>query len=217
MNWEILPGILIAVFAVIGSLIAFRKRGKAGHQKREELHQHLKGMGIQASLAERNNEKEGISISRASGRRSEGLITVENSNIDSINVISVSSQYGTNYFLDYLVKSPKLEEKETIKKVKLVKKKSSPLRGKVVDIEWKGTNPLAQRLNFDYRLEDMLIANLFKGSIEIVPEPKWGYTCIRTAYFLPVPDLFKAIDLIAKNIRTEYGHSKGKKFANVSH
>ena len=210
MNWEIIPGILIAIFAIIGSVIAFRKRDKAGPQKREKLYQHLKGTGIQVSLAERNDQKEKICLGRSSERKSEGLIIIKNTDIDFINVIGASSQYSTQYFLDYLVESPRLEGKESIKKVKLVRKKSPPLWGKVTHIEWKGTNPLAQRLNVNYRLEDILMLNSFKGSIEIVPDPNWGYTRIRTAYFLPPPALFKAIDLIAKDIRLEYGVRKAR-------
>jgi len=210
LNWEIIPGILIAIFAIIGSVIAFRKRDKAGPQKREKLYQHLKGTGIQVSLAERNDQKEKIGLGRASGRKSEGLIIIENTNIDFINVIGVSSQYGTQYFLDYLVESPRLQGKEAAKKVKLEKKKSPPLWGKVTHIAWKGTNPLAQRLNVNYRLEDILMLNSFKGGIEIAPDPDWGYTRIRTTYFLPAPDLFKAIDLIAKDIRLEYGVRKAR-------
>ena len=210
MDWGISPGILMAILAVVGLVIALRKRGKAGPQKREEFYQHLKGMGIRASLAERNDQRERIGVGHATGRRSEGLITLETSNIDFINVISVSSQSGIQYFLDYLVESPRLEGEGAAKKVKLEKKKSPPLWGKVVHIWWKGTNPLAERLNVNYRLEDMLMLNSFKGGIEIVPDPNWGYTRIRTTYFLPALDLFKAIDLIAKDIRLEYGVRKAK-------
>ena len=214
MDWDFIPGILMAIFAIVALVIALRKKGKTA-PKQEELYQHLKGIGIQASPAESNGQKEKIGVSRFSGRKSEGLIMVENSNIDFINVISVSSQFGTQYFLDYLVESPRLEGNEAAKKVRLVKKKSPPLWGKVVDIQWKGTNPLAQRLDFDYRLEDMLMSNPFKGGIEIVPELKWGYTRIRTSYSLPVPNLFKAIDLIAQDIRLEYGYSKDKRADRV--
>ena len=214
MDWDFVPGILMAIFAIVASVIAFRKRGKTA-PKQEELCQHLKEIGIQASPAEGNNQVEKIGISRFSGQKSEGLIMLETTNIDFINVISVSSQYGTQYFLDYLVESHRLEENEVAKKVKLLKKKSSFLWGKVIDIQWKGPNPLAQRLNFDYRLEDMLVPNPFKGSIEIVTEPKWGYTRIRTSYFLPAPNLFKAIDLIAQDIRLEYGYSKDRRADRV--
>ena len=208
LDWQIISVILLAISGIAGLVIALRQRGKTGRKKREDFCQHLKEIRIQSSPVERNDQKEKIGI--GTGQRSEGLVLVENANIDFINVISVSSQYGTNYFLDYLVESPKLEGKEAAKKVKLVKKKNQPLWGQVVDIAWKGTTPLTQRLNSDYRLEDMLMADSFKGSIEIIPEPKWQYTRIRTTYFLPTPDLFKAMDLIAKDIRLEYGYSKGR-------
>ena len=208
MDWQIISIILLAISGIAGLAIALRQRGKAGPKKREEFCQHLKEMKIQASPMERNEQKE--KIGRGAGQRSEGLVLVENANIDFINIISVSTQYGTNYFLDYLVESPRLEGKEAAKKVKLMKKKSQALWGQVIGITWEGTNPLTQRLNSDYRLEDMLMSDSFKGSIEITPEPKWQYTRIRTTYFLPTPDLFRAMNLIAKYIRLECGYSKGR-------
>ena len=134
MDWGISPGILMAILAVVGLVIALRKRGKAGPQKRDELYQHLKGTGIRASLAERNDQKEKIGLGNATGKRSEGLIIIKDTDMDFINVVGVSSQYGTQYFLDYLVESPRLEGEGAAKKVKLEKKKSPPLWGKVVHL-----------------------------------------------------------------------------------
>jgi hypothetical protein len=209
MDWsQFISSILIAVFAIVGTIIALRKRKKSGPQKREEIHQHFRGLGLQVSSAERDDQKDKSDIGRGTGQKSEGLITLENSNIDFINIISIASQYGVNYFLDYLVESPRLEGKKSPGKIRLKKKKDRLFRGKVIGIEWKGASPLAQRLNFDYRLEDMLTINSFKGDIEIVPETKWRYTRVRTQYFLPTRDLFTAIDLIARDIRLEYGQRR---------
>jgi len=209
MDWaQFISSILIAVFAIVGTVIAIRRRKKSGPEKREEFYQHLKGLGIQASLVERNDQREKIGISRGTGQKSEGFIMLGNSNIDFINIISIASQYGVNYFLDYLIESPRLEGKKSWGKIRLKKKKDRLFRGKVVGIEWRGASPLTQRLNFDYRLEGMLLATSFKGNIELVLEPKWKYTRIRTQYFLLTRDLFTAIDLIARDIRLEYGRRR---------
>jgi hypothetical protein len=88
------------------------------------------------------------------------------------------------------------------KKIKLSKKKSPPLWGKVVDVEWRGKNPLVRGLNLDYRLKDRLLQASFKGNIEVVPEPKQGHVRMRTGYFMPSPDLFEALDLVAGHIHS---------------
>ncbi len=87
----------------------------------------------------------------------------------------------------------------------MVRKKSPAIWGKVVDIEWKGDGYLSQQLNLDYRLKDILLQSelkKLKGNIEISPEPKYEYIRVRTAYLLPSPDLFEAIDIIAKYIKS---------------
>ena len=202
MDWSSILSVIVVALVVVGLPLALRKRKKVGHLKREELCQHLKEIGIEASLVEKGDDKEKIGLSRASGQKSEGIIRIEGKNIDSINVIGVTSQYGTNYFIDYLVKTPNIIGKRTFKKTRLIRKKNSPFGGKVVAIGWKGDESLAQSLNFDYRLSDRLQQNDFKGSIELIPEPKHGYSRIRTSYLDLSPELVKAMDIIAKHIKS---------------
>lgn len=205
MDWESIISLIIALLVVIALPLALRRRKKASAQKREELYQHLKEIGVKASLVEEGNEREKIGLSRTSGQRSEGIIALQDKNIDSINIISVASQYGTNYFLDYLVKSSNITASRTVKKTRLTVKKSLFLWGKVVAMEWKGDKSLAQSLNFDYRLKDILLqrdVTGLKGSIGILPEPKHGYTRIRTGHSLPSPEIFEALDIVAKHIKS---------------
>jgi len=205
MDLESIISLIIALLVVIALPSVFRRKKKAGSQKREELWQHLKEIGVKASLVEKDSEKEKIGLSRISGQKLEGIIELKDRNIDSINIISVTtSQYGTRYFLDYLVKSPNITANRILKKTRLIKKKSPPLWGKIVAIEWKGDKSLAQSLNFDYGLEDKLLQSDLKalrGSVWIFPEPKQGYARIRTAYALPPPETFEALDIIARHIK----------------
>jgi len=205
MDWESIISLIIALLVVIALPLALRRRKKASAQKREELYQHLKEIGVKASLVEEGNEREKIGLSRTSGQRSEGIIALQDKNIDSINIISVASQYGTNYFLDYLVKSSNITANRILKKTRLTVKKSLFLWGKVVAMEWKGDKSLTQSLNFDYRLKDRLLqrdVTGLKGSIGIFPEPKHGYTRIRTGHSLPSPEIFEALDIVAKHIKS---------------
>jgi len=205
MDLESIISLIIALLVVIALPLAFRRRKKASTQKREELYQHLKEIGVKASLVGKGNEREKIGLSRTSGQKSEGIIALQNKNIDSINIISAASQYGTSYFLDYLVKSSNITANRTVKKTKLTIKKSLILWGKVVAMEWKGDKSLAQSLNFDYRLKDRLLqrdVTGLRGSIGIFPEPKHGYTRIKTSYSLPSPEVFDALDIIARHIKS---------------
>jgi hypothetical protein len=144
MEWSSIVGILFAVLMAIGLPLALRKRKKAGPQRREELYQHLRKMGVEATLVERGADEEKVGVSRASGQRAEGIIQLRRQNIDSVKVVSVASQYAVKYFVDYLVKGPNITEKRPLKKTRSVRGKSSALWGKVVAIEWKGDESLAR-------------------------------------------------------------------------
>lgn len=198
---------VVSVFLVVVSLILlFRNRmRKEGAKKVEELSRHLRALGMEVSLVEKGDGREKIGLARASGQNSEGLIELEDRNIDSINVVSVSTQYGTRYFIDYLVKGSNIMGERILKKTRLTKKKSPPLWGKVVAIKWGGDDSLAQSLNLDYSLEDKLLRadmNAFKGNIGIFPEPKHGYARIRTDYSLPSAEIFEALSSIARHIES---------------
>ncbi len=211
-DWSNLLGFLFAALVASG-ILTLRKRKKSSPQKGEELCQHLQEIGVKAYVGEglvpsqSGGEQEKIGLKRSSSKKSMGIIELKDKNIDSINVIGVASQYGTgtNYFIDYLVKNPNIAGKQKLKKTGLVTKKSSPLWGKVVAIEWKGDESLAESLNFDYSLEDKLLQSDLKdlkGSIWIFPEPKHGYARIRTDYFLPAAEAFEAMNIIAKHVKS---------------
>lgn len=206
MEWaSILPGIIAALTAAIGLPIALRKRKKSGPQNVEQFFHHLQEMGVKASLLERGAEEAKVGLSRASGQRSEGVIKIEGRNIDYINVISVTSQYGVRYFLDNLVKISNWTSRKNRKKTRMIKRRSSSMWGKVAHIEWKGDDYLARELNHDYQLTDTLLQSELgrsRGSISIAPEPKHEYARVRTDYLLPSPDLFEAIDTVARYIKS---------------
>jgi len=207
MEWvNILSGLIAALVLTIGLPLALRKRKKSGPQNVEQLLHHLQEIGVKASLAEKGVDEEKVGASRSFMRRSESVIKIEGRNIDYINVSSVASQYGVNYFLDYLVRSPSQLRQKRQKKTRMVRKKSPAIWGRVVDIEWKGDVYLSQQLNLDYRLKDILLQTEpkeLKSNIVIFPEPKYEYARVRTAYLLPSSDLFEAIDIIAKYIKSE--------------
>ena len=204
MDWSnILGSIAAALAALVFVPLLMRMRKKGAGQNVAEFLNHLQSMGVRAYLVEKGVEQERIVVSRASGQRSEGLVRIEGRNIDYINVLSVAGQQGVRYFLDYLVQSPGWPGTRKRKKTKMVRQRSSPFRGKVIGVQWKGDDYLSRELNFDYSLSDKLLrTELDKlGDISIFPETKHDYARIRTAYLLPSADLFEAIGLIGGHIK----------------
>ncbi|HUS04550.1 MAG TPA: hypothetical protein VMY79_03400 [Dehalococcoidia bacterium] len=205
MDWSSALSIIVGILLVIGLPLAFRKRKKVGPQKSEEFCQHLQKIGIKAYLVQMRDNREKIGQTRSSGEKSMGIIELKDRNIDSINVTGVTSQYGTHYFINYLVRNPNMVEKRKLKKTRLVSRKSSRLWGKVVAIEWKGDESLSRSLDFDYGLENKLLCSELKdltASISIFPEPKHEYARIRTAYFLPSSEAFETIGMIARHVKS---------------
>ncbi len=207
MDWSNIFPILFALLLAVGLPLAFRSLKKGGQNKVDELYQHLQGIGVKASVLEKDASQEKTKRKRSWGQRLVGTIKLTDYNIDSIDVIGVASQYGVNYYLDFLVNRPSFIGGSKKKKTKMNTKKSSLFKGKVVDIEWKGDDFLAQKLNFDYGLKDKLLQadlSTLKGGISIYYEPKRDYARIRTNYFLPTPDLFEATDMIANHVKSWY-------------
>lgn len=207
MDWSNILPILFALLLAVGLPLAFRSLKKGGQNKVDELYQHLQGIGVKASVLEKDASQKKTKRKRFLGQGAVGTIKLTDYNIDSINVIGVASQYGANYYLDFLVNRPSFMGGSKKKKTKMSTKKSSLFKGKVVDIEWKGDDFLAQKLNFDYGLKDKLLQadlSALKGGISIYYEPKHEYARIRTAYFLLPPDLFEGIDIIADHVRSWY-------------
>jgi hypothetical protein len=205
-DWSNIIGVLLfLIVATVLPLILRRRKKEVRTKKVEELYRHLRALGVGVSRVEKGDEREKMWLARASGQKSEGLIELEGRNIDSINVLSMSTQYGTRYSIEYLVQASNIVTERVLKKTTLTRKQSPPLWGKVVAIDWKGDASLAQSLKLDYSLEDRLLradVNAFKGTIRIFPEPKHGYARIRTDYFLPSAEMFEAISSIARHIKS---------------
>jgi len=204
MGWDSIATIVFGLLMVIGIPLALRSLKRGGQNKLDELCQHLHGIGVGASTLERDTSQRKLGQRRSWGQTLVGTIKLTDRNIDSINVIGVATQYGVNYFLDHLVKCHSSIGRQNKKKTKMTRKKSSVLSRNVIDIEWKGDNSLAWKLNFDYQLKYKLLQAPPKGSIAIFPEPKYENARIRTSYFLPTPDLLEAMDIIAAHVKSWY-------------
>ncbi len=196
----------IPLFLFLILPIILKKLKKTTASDIDELYHHLQGIGIKASIAEMGNDKCKIGLGgRFSGQKSAGLIELRNKNVDLLNVVVASNQYGKDYYIDYLVKNSTMAGHRMPRKTKLVRRKNSLLWGRTVDFEWKGDSILAETLNSDYRIKERLLQGEFesiKGNIWIYPEPKYGYFRIRSSFFLPPYQVFEAIDTVAKHLKS---------------
>jgi len=200
---KILPAIIVFLTAFLIPFL-LSKLKKKGDKKPKEFSHSLLEIGVEFVELDEGSEQAKFRRKLSLGLKSEGIFALKKSNIDFINVISASSQYGVNYFIEYLVKSTFGIREKPLRKTKMVMKKRSLFGGEVVDVIWKGDQYLAQKLNLDYDLKHKFMQadiNTFKGGILIIPEPKHGYIRIKTNFNLPSAEMFYAIDTLAGHMR----------------
>ncbi len=205
MEWgKLIPAIIAIVTAFVLPII-FSKKNKEGAKKKKDYSINLAEFGIKFEKIEKDDERISFVKKLSWGQKAEGIFAVKGKNIDYIFLISVASQYGTNYSLEFIVKNKFNLRDEPIKNTRMKLKKDSLISKKYVDILWIGDMYLAQKLNMDYDLKYKLlhrVVNEQKINLRIVPDKKRGYTRIRTN-FVPFSDDFVAsIDSIAGHIKT---------------
>lgn len=205
MDAETLLPISMALSALIGIPIAVYTRKRVAPKKEVELQDHLRNIGIKTAPLENDNEQVKLGSKFSLGEKTSIILEVRDRNFDAIAIRSVSGQYGTQYYIEYILKTISGISIVDPKKTRLHRKRSSLLWGSLVDIEWKGDPYLSQRLNLDYQLKYKImhdLSNKSMESIQIIPEPKQGYTKITTKYELPAIEVIEVIDNIAKHVKS---------------
>ena len=204
MDIDTLLTLGLALAAVAGVVVALVTRRKAGPKKVEEMRGHLEAIGIR-SVVESNG---GLAkVGHSWFEKHVGTLKLNGRSIEAVNIAGVSSQYGTQYYLDFLVPVTGLGSVPEKKKTRIVRKKTPALWGKTTDVAWKGDESLSRRLNFDYRLRDSLKAldeNLLRGGLTIYSERKLGWARLRTNWFLPTREAFEAMEAICGHVRLEW-------------
>jgi hypothetical protein len=199
--------IILAVMGLAGFILSLMGLRKSGKKKIEELRDHLNTIGVKAWIVMTEPDNISKGPRRSWGFKYMGTITLSGKEIGSINVTGVASQYGANYFLDFIVPHNNRIPGNTRSKVKLARRRINDLMDgkKIQDIFWKGDTILAQKLNMDIRLKEKLLRTDLrpvKYSIEIIPEAERDYYRIRTPYFLPATDMFEIVNIVAKHVRS---------------
>ncbi len=205
MKWS---NILAAVIAFITAFllpIIFAKLKKESGNKVKNYSQKLREIGIDFEEIKKGDERIDFIKQMSWGQKAEGIVALEKRNIDYLFLISVNSQYGVNYFLEFIVKNTFNLREGPIKKTYLKVKKDFFKEGSPKDIFWKGDSYLSQQLNMDYELKYKLLQTSLRESkmkLKIIPEKKYGYTRIKTNFTAPSQDSISFIDSIAGHIKT---------------
>lgn len=205
MEWSsVIPAVIAFLTAFLLPFI-FSKRKKESAKKIKNYSQDLGKIGIDFEEIEKDDEEIHFVRKLSWGQKAEGIFKLKKRNIDYIFLISVTSQYGVNYFLEYVIKNTFNLRDESIKDTRMKLKKSSLGGSKQADILWKGDIYLSRKLNMDYELKHKWLHSPLKElkmNLRIIPEKKFGYTRIKTTYVPPSQDLIAFIDSIAGHIKT---------------
>ncbi len=200
--------VALAVAIAVGSFAARIVWTKKQTSKRlVELANHLNEFGVRTVLLTKNDEQPRIE-NRDFWRytsRSKDILEIKGKGINYIFVDCLMGKNVTYYYLNYVVQSTIWLDSRPIKGARLVKKRRFLFVGKVLDIEWRGDESLANILNSDYILKAKLIGsrhiNRLTCNIVIYPKPSYGYYKIRIRYFLPEADFFEALDAVGRHLR----------------
>ena len=119
---------------------------------RDELAATLQGLGVDATLAERGRAEE--KVQNSWHQRSLGVIDLSEGPIRWINVLKQdgSDKSPPRWWTNFCIPDDRLLSGRREIKIKTIRKKSFPMFGKVVDVNWKGSDHatgLASRLSND--------------------------------------------------------------------
>jgi len=105
MEWnKLLPAIIAIVTAFILPII-LSKRKKEGSKKKKDYSLNLAELGIKYEKIEKDDERISFVKKLSLGQKAEGIFALKGKKIDYIFIISVTSQYGTNCSLEFIVKN----------------------------------------------------------------------------------------------------------------
>jgi len=180
---------------------------KLRDKTRDRLCAALCAMGIDARLAERGRVEEKIG-----GGSSLGVIDVPEGPIRWVNVRTVTTggggPYGgssTSYYTDYGVPDPRLEPDSQEPFMHSARKKTFPVFGQVVDVQWEGEDwgtGVIDRLNSDHQLKHPIMES-HDVTIEAIGD--YGCWIISTKTCdIPSEELLSCYQTIAQHLLAEW-------------
>ncbi len=208
MPYKFIIVVTLALAIAVGSFVARVRwtKNQASERLLKLLH-HLKNQGVNVSLLKKGDLQPRIEtrdILKYTSR-SEDIVEIKEKSINYVFADCITGKNTTIYYIDYVVISANQFTTNSYKTTKLVKKRSFPIFGKVLDLEWKGDQMLANSLNNDYSLKAKLIKspeiNKLTCNPVIYPRPDYEYYKIRIRYLLPTSDFFEALNSVGTHLK----------------
>lgn len=199
--------IVLLIVTIVGFIVARKRIKRETPQKLDALSQQLRAIGVKASRV-----SEDVLMDQYSGRirksmDNPGLLRVQGRQFDYLRLTGTAQQYNVTYFLDFLVNRNPISSGQKVSSTILKLKNRPAINSGVTGFHWKGDTVLAQRLNDDHHLNDILLnvdRKYLKGGITVYPEREKSYTRIRITSELLELELLKALDIIAGHIKRTY-------------
>jgi hypothetical protein len=174
---------------------------------RDALVHDLAALGIKAKMGERGREEERIrSGFKLLLQRSLGVIDIEDGPVKWINVVRLKSRDKNAppvHRVVFGIPNNNLPEKHHSLKLSTVRKKSFPLFGKVVDVDWKGDSdllPLITEFSNDVTV-DQVVKELGNLQVRTHPGRFRGFTVEVDRKFRPTLEHWEAIHKIAEYLQ----------------
>ncbi|MFW6132024.1 MAG: hypothetical protein ACOC5F_05465, partial [Candidatus Aminicenantaceae bacterium] len=105
MEWkDIIPAIVAFLTAFLFPFI-FARRKKDVLKKKKDFSQNLSMLGIQFQQIDKKDERISFLKKTSWGKKVEDIFLIKKHNIDYIFISIEKSQYGVNYFLEFIVKT----------------------------------------------------------------------------------------------------------------
>jgi hypothetical protein len=174
---------------------------------RDALTHDLVALGIKAKMSERGREEERIrSGFKLLLQQSLGVIDIEDGPVEWINVVRLKrrDKHGPPvHRIVFGIPSNNLPEKHHPLKLSTVRKKSFPLFGKVVAVDWKGDSALLPLIT-DFSNDDAVNRVVKEaGNLQVRTHPGQfrGFTVEIDRKFRPTLEYWEAIHKIAEYLQ----------------
>lgn len=188
-DWiTIITSIVVVLAGAVSGILNSRKAKERAVGGADNFAHHLDMIGIRAEPVE------DPSVEAKKGDIKGSTFRLHGSPIDQVSIVPAGNELSVVFLIPMSGPSFSKKKRTFMKRVKT--KIGS-------DIIWKGDPVLAQTLNFDFTLNQLLSQVDPKELKTLVISPlKTNRAEILTNYFLPPKEMFKALDIIAGHLRS---------------
>jgi len=188
-DWiTVIISIVVVLASAVSGILNSRKAKERAVGGADNFAHHLDMIGIKAEPVE--NPSVGVKKGDIKG----STFRLHGSPIDQVSIVPAGNELSLVFLIPMY--GPSFNKKK-----KTFMKRAKTKMGN--DIIWKGDPILAQTLNFDFTLNQLLAQIDPKELKTLVISPlKTNRAEVLTNYFLPSKEMFKALDIIASHLKS---------------